>query len=45
MQLRLFAKPEIDGPRRLGVALARADTVEGAIENAKMAAAAVQVLL
>ena len=45
VQLRLFAKPEIDGQRRLGVALARADTVEGAIENAKMAASAVQVLL
>ncbi len=45
VQLRLFAKPEIDGQRRLGVALARAETVEGAVENAKMAAAAVQVVL
>ncbi|MFM2481224.1 formate-dependent phosphoribosylglycinamide formyltransferase [Celerinatantimonas sp. YJH-8] len=34
-QLRLFGKPEIDGRRRLGVALARAETVEQSIEHAK----------
>lgn len=45
VQLRLFAKPEIDGQRRLGVALARAETVEKAVEKAKTAAAAVKVLL
>jgi phosphoribosylglycinamide formyltransferase 2 len=45
VQLRLFAKPEIDGQRRLGVALARAETVEAAIAKAKTAAAAVKVLL
>lgn len=43
MQIRLFGKPEIDGVRRLGVALAMADNVEDAIERAKMAAASVKV--
>ena len=43
LQLRLFGKPEIDGTRRLGVALAVADTVEDAVERAKNAAAAVVV--
>ena len=33
--LRLFGKPEIDGSRRLGVALSRADTVAEAVEKAK----------
>lgn len=42
-QLRLFGKPEIAGRRRMGVALARAETIEDAIEKAKRAAAAVQV--
>jgi len=45
VQLRLFAKPEIDGQRRLGVALASAKTVEEAVSKAKSAAAAVKVLL
>jgi phosphoribosylglycinamide formyltransferase 2 len=35
LQVRLFGKPEIDGTRRLGVALATADTVEEAVERAK----------
>ncbi|WP_230350988.1 formate-dependent phosphoribosylglycinamide formyltransferase [Lelliottia sp. WAP21] len=43
MQIRLFGKPEIDGVRRLGVALAVADNVDDAIERAKMAAASVKV--
>ncbi len=43
LQLRLFGKPEIDGTRRLGVALATADTVEEAVERAKAAAASVKV--
>ncbi|MFJ2975169.1 formate-dependent phosphoribosylglycinamide formyltransferase [Kluyvera sp. NPDC087067] len=43
VQLRLFGKPEIDGSRRLGVALATADSVEDAVERAKIAAAAVIV--
>lgn len=40
-QLRLFGKPEIQGQRRMGVALATAETVEQAVEMAKQAAAAV----
>lgn len=43
LQVRLFAKPEIDGTRRMGVALATADSVDDAIERAKAAAAAVIV--
>lgn len=33
-QLRLFGKPEVSGQRRMGVALARADTVEAARQKA-----------
>ncbi|TYK64652.1 formate-dependent phosphoribosylglycinamide formyltransferase [Colwellia echini] len=33
-QLRLFAKPEIHGSRRLGVALARRDSIETAVDDA-----------
>ena len=33
-QLRLFGKPNIEGRRRMGVAMARADTIEQAIEKA-----------
>lgn len=42
-QLRLFAKPEIDGKRRMGVALATAESIEEAVERAVSAAAAVKV--
>lgn len=42
-QLRLFAKPEINGRRRLGVALARAKTIDQAVDTAKQAAGAVQI--
>jgi len=42
-QIRLFGKPDIDGRRRMGVAIARAETVEKAIEKANVAAAAVKV--
>jgi phosphoribosylglycinamide formyltransferase 2 len=41
-QIRLFGKPEVRGERRLGVALARADTVEAAVEKAKRSAAAIE---
>lgn len=34
-QLRLFGKPEVSGKRRMGVGLALADSIEGAIEKAK----------
>jgi phosphoribosylglycinamide formyltransferase 2 len=43
LQIRLFAKPEIDGTRRMGVALATADSVDDAIERAKAAASTVVV--
>ena len=36
-QIRLFGKPQVQGRRRMGVALARAETVETAIEKAKKA--------
>lgn len=41
-ELRLFGKPESFKKRRMGVALARADSVELARERAKQAAAAVK---
>ncbi|MEZ6874608.1 formate-dependent phosphoribosylglycinamide formyltransferase [Enterobacter sp. KBR-315C3_2022] len=43
LQLRLFGKPEIDGARRLGVALATGENVDEAVARAKAAAAAVKV--
>ncbi|MFQ2104187.1 formate-dependent phosphoribosylglycinamide formyltransferase [Aeromonas rivipollensis] len=43
-QLRLFGKPEIAGRRRLGVALARGQGCEEAVENAKAVAARIEVL-
>ncbi|MFM4967761.1 formate-dependent phosphoribosylglycinamide formyltransferase [Aeromonas veronii] len=43
-QLRLFGKPEIAGRRRLGVALARAEDCQDAVEKAKTVAAKVEVL-
>ncbi|ANS43388.1 formate-dependent phosphoribosylglycinamide formyltransferase [Serratia inhibens] len=42
-QLRLFGKPEINGQRRMGVALATAENVEHAVVLAKQAAAAVVI--
>ena len=44
-QLRLFGKPEVSGSRRMGVALAVADTIERAREIANASAAAVRVKL
>ncbi|MEN3259352.1 formate-dependent phosphoribosylglycinamide formyltransferase [Sodalis endosymbiont of Spalangia cameroni] len=43
-QIRLFAKPSLNGKRRLGVALAVAPTVAEAVTVAKEAAAAVNVI-
>ncbi|MGB6190041.1 MAG: formate-dependent phosphoribosylglycinamide formyltransferase [Aeromonas molluscorum] len=43
-QLRLFGKPEIAGRRRLGVALARGQQCEEAVEKAKAVAARVKVI-
>lgn len=42
-QLRLFGKPEIEGQRRMGVALTTAENIELAVESAKQAAAAVVI--
>lgn len=44
-QLRLFAKPEVAGKRRMAVTLARATTVREAREKAQRAAQALDVLL
>ncbi|MBF5055891.1 phosphoribosylglycinamide formyltransferase 2 [Alcanivorax sp. 521-1] len=41
--LRLFGKPEVSGSRRLGVALARADSVEKARAKANQIIAGIQV--
>lgn len=43
--LRLFGKPEVKGTRRMGVTLARDETVEKAREKANRAVAAVKVEL
>lgn len=43
-QLRLFGKPEITGKRRMGVALALAESIDAARAKARDAAAAVQLL-
>ncbi|MBY6204534.1 formate-dependent phosphoribosylglycinamide formyltransferase [Halomonas denitrificans] len=43
--LKLFGKPEVRGTRRMGVALARGEGVEDAVERAKRVAAAVRPTL
>ncbi len=43
LQLRLFGKPEIEGRRRLGVALATGETTDEAVSRAIAAASAVSV--
>lgn len=43
--LRLFGKPVVAGQRRLGVALARAETIEAARDHARHVASQVRVLL
>ncbi|HMA98327.1 MAG TPA: formate-dependent phosphoribosylglycinamide formyltransferase [Wenzhouxiangella sp.] len=43
--LKLFGKPELKGQRRMGVALARGETVDEAIERSKRVAEAVQPAL
>ena len=40
-QLRLFGKPEVHGKRRMGVTLARGDSLEQARDKARRAAAAI----
>ncbi len=44
-QVRLFGKPEISGKRRLGVALARGEDIDNAVEKAVISASKVQVVL
>ena len=44
-QLRLFGKPEVDGQRRMGVALALDESIDLAVKKAVRAAAAVKVKL
>lgn len=41
--IRLFGKPEIDGERRLGVCVAKADSIATAREKANRASAAIKV--
>ena len=41
-QVRLFGKPDINGRRRLGVALTRRDSIESAIEDAVESAAKIK---
>ncbi|MFS8375504.1 formate-dependent phosphoribosylglycinamide formyltransferase [Xanthomonas campestris] len=43
--LRLFGKPRVDGHRRVGVTLARADSIDAAREKARVAAAAPTIQL
>ena len=43
--LRLFGKPEVHGERRLGVGLARGNTIEEAVEKALQVTAAIEVSL
>ena len=44
-QLRLFGKPEVKGKRRMGVAIARGQSIDEARQKAQQAAAAVEVKL
>ena len=43
VDLRMFAKPKTLKNRRMGVALARGESVEDAVERAKAAAARVRI--
>jgi phosphoribosylglycinamide formyltransferase 2 len=43
--LRIFGKPEVRGRRRMAVTLARAGSVEEALEKAKRAASRIRVEL
>lgn len=43
-QMRLFAKPDINGSRRLGVAIARGSNILEAISNAKLVSSKVEVI-
>ena len=42
-QLRLFGKPQVSGQRRMGVGLARGDSIEQARDKANAVSSAVSV--
>jgi phosphoribosylglycinamide formyltransferase 2 len=44
-QLRLFGKPGVDGRRRMGVVLARGESVEAALQKARWSSAAATITL
>jgi phosphoribosylglycinamide formyltransferase 2 len=44
-QLRLFGKPQVSGQRRMGVALARGDSIEQAREKANASSSSVSIEL
>lgn len=44
-QVRLFGKPKVNGKRRMGVAVARANSIEEARENANKASSSIKVKL
>lgn len=44
-QLRLFGKPDVSGRRRMGVALARGESCDDALDKARRAAGAVRIEL
>ena len=43
--LRLFGKPDVDGERRMGVALARAESLDEAVAKAEKSAKSVRIEL
>ncbi|HBV38805.1 MAG TPA: phosphoribosylglycinamide formyltransferase 2, partial [Erwinia sp.] len=43
LQLRLFGKPDVQGKRRMGVALATGDSIDEAVERAIACATGVKV--
>jgi phosphoribosylglycinamide formyltransferase 2 len=44
-QLRLFGKPEVKGRRRMGVVLARGESIEDALRKARQGSEAVSISL
>ena len=44
-QLRLFGKPQVNGQRRMGVALGRADTIADARNKANQVVSAITISL
>jgi len=42
-QIRLFAKPDINGSRRLGVAIARGEDTDSAVNNAQLVSSTVEI--